>query len=500
LRNANQKIKNLQRKLFAPKSEKITAEQLPFFELESCFSAKNNSPVNTAPETVMVPVKKKRHRKRSDSFSTDLPTEIIVNKLTDQACRLDSSHKTTKVGLKHVRDEIKFIPAQVKIVKYYQETYQCLTCSKLAGKNVFYYQDMARALFSHSYATPSLVAHVIHLKYELGVPLYRQLKDWHNIGITVSEPTLANWVIKGAQLLEPFVKRMKQVLFSQRYLQGDETPLTVLKEPNKKATSKSYIWLTRSIKICPQPVIYYSYSTTRSGTFACNLYQNFAGVLQTDGYQAYGQIPQVSHVGCWAHCRRYFFEAAQVDGKTVLSEPLKLLNKMFSYEAAWKKLSPRARKRRRRSKMKRLLNKFWYYVEHTNALPKGKLGKAITYAKNQKKCLNQLLDFGTMEWSNNASERNIKSVVIGRKNWLFANSQAGAKASATWYTIVETAKANGLKVEEYITALLAAFSQIEELSPSQELLDSYLPWNWKKDHSQDARTTKSEVSSNSKSA
>lgn len=105
-----------------------------------------------------------------------------------------------------------------------------------------------------------------------------------------------------------------------------------------------------------------------------------------------------------------------------------------------------------------------------------------------------------MEWSNNASERNIKSVVIGRKNWLFANSQAGAKASATWHTIVETAKANGLKVEEYITALLAAFSQIEELSPSQELLDSYLPWNWKKDHSQDERTTKSEVSSNSKSA
>ncbi|WP_270333564.1 IS66 family transposase zinc-finger binding domain-containing protein [Ligilactobacillus acidipiscis] len=136
--------------------KKVTAEQLPFFELESCFSAENNSPVNTAQETVMVPVKKKRHCKRSDSFLADLPTEIIVNELTDQACRLDSSHKTTKVGLKHVRDEVKYILAQVKVVKYYQEIYQCLTCSKLAGKNVFYYARHGACTFFPQLCPPSL--------------------------------------------------------------------------------------------------------------------------------------------------------------------------------------------------------------------------------------------------------------------------------------------------------------------------------------------------------
>ena len=261
----------------------------------------------------------------------------------------------------------------------------------------------------------------------------------------------------------------------------------MLNEPNKKATSKSYIWLTRSIKKCDQPIVYYSYSTTRSVEFARNLYQDFTGVLQTDGYQAYGQLAEITHVGCWAHCRRYFFEAAQVNGKTVISKPLKLLNQMFTYDAKWKKLSPRARKPRRRSKMKRLLNKFWYYIDHTNAIPKGKLGKAITYAKNQRKLFNRLLDFGEIEWSNNASERSIKSVVIGRKNWLFSHSQAGAKASATWYTIVETAKANGLNPEEYITDLLKFFSQVDELNPNQEFLDCYLPWNWKKEHPQEIK-------------
>lgn len=213
LRSANQKIKDLVRKQFTPTSERISAEQLTFFEPESCFSDGKNPIEDTFSEIVMVPVQKKKHRKREDSLSADLPVEIVINKLSEPTCGTDPMHLTTTIGTKYVRTEVQYIRAHVKLIKYYQETYQCLTCSKLKGKSVFFFQDMARALFAHSYATPSLVAHVLHLKYELGVPLYRQLKDWHRLGIGVQEPTLANWVINAAQLLESLLKRMKQILF-----------------------------------------------------------------------------------------------------------------------------------------------------------------------------------------------------------------------------------------------------------------------------------------------
>ncbi|MFC6169700.1 IS66 family transposase [Lapidilactobacillus mulanensis] len=325
------------------------------------------------------------------------------------------------------------------------------------------------ALIPHSLTSASLVAEIIHKKFLLATPLYRQLADWQRLGIVLSEATISNWIIKTSQLVEPIYNLLQQRLNSQRYLQGDETPMQVLREPGKTAAAKSYMWVARTVKQSPQQIIFYAYGNTRSGTFAQKLYQNFTGILQCDGYGGYNLLENsVTRVGCWAHVRRKFYDAAQVNGELINSVPLRLIGEMFTLERQWQHFSPRVRQ---------LLKRFWKWINLAEVLPKSRLGKAITYAIDQRFTLERLINIGQMDWSNNAAERNMKSLVIGRKNWLFSTSQAGARSTAIWLTLVESAKVNGLNPRAYVTYLLKAMPQhpsFADLAP----LEDYLPWNY----------------------
>lgn len=261
---------------------------------------------------------------------------------------------------------------------------------------------------------------------------------------------------------------------SQGFLQGDETPYQVLQEPGKSAQSKSYIWVARSITRCDTPIVVYAYANTRSGKFAQSLYSGFPGVLQCDGYAGYNLLGDtITRVGCWAHVRRKFFD--DFKNTKQMTPVLKLLNQMFAFERDWASLDSVSRLNKRQQELKPLIKRFWQWCDQADALPKDRLGKALAYAQGQRAALNRVLDYGEIDLSNNASERNMKSYVIGRKNWLFSTSPKGAEANAIWMTIVETARANGVDPRDYITQLLEIVSQLPTFAKA-ESLEACLPW------------------------
>lgn len=481
IQTLTEQVAYLTRKIYGSHSEKMTdPNQLSLLEEGSVFTDPELTGQQSE-ETVVTSTRKPKS-KRVETIDPNLPVEETVIYRQSDLC--EDGHRLTKVGKHLVREQVQHIPGRLYVEKIYEQTYKCSACEQQDGQSHLYQGRAPQALIPHSIATSSLVAEVLHQKYTLGTPLYRQIKEWNRAGILVSESTLTNWVIKTAELARPVYDLLHSHLISQRFLQGDETPFQVLKEPGKRAQSKSYIWVERSISRAAQQIVYYAYGDTRSGKFAQHIYTGFTGVLQCDGYSGYNSLDDsVTRVGCWAHVRRKFYDDAAKDKEQFRSTiPLELLNKMFKLEEQWKNLTAEERRRHRQAELKPLIDQFWTWCDSANPAPKSRLGVALTYAINQRQLLNRVLDYGEIDLSNNASERNMKAFVIGRKNWLFATSPKGAEANAIWMTIVETAKANGLDPRRYIENLLEWIPQLPAFVKSEEL-EGYLPWNIKTESS-----------------
>lgn len=327
-------------------------------------------------------------------------------------------------------------------------------------------------LISRSLASASLVANIVANKFELALPLDRQRHALSELGLVVSETTICNWVTDGAKWVTNLSDHLLTMLKSQTHVHGDETPIQVLREPGKSPTSKSYLWLMRSIEQAEQPIIHFHYAPSRSEAVATKLYTGFSGTLLCDGYSGY------DCAGCWAHCRRKFFEAKNgaESRQSRSQEIVSIIDQMFGLEAQLKDLKPSERLTQRRGLIQPLFDQFWSLVENTQAMPKTKLGRAITYAVNQRNALGKFLNDPQIALSNNIAERSIKHTVIGRKNWLFSTSQKGAKANAVFLGLCETAKANGLNVRKYLVLLFEKLPQLGEF-PTNDELEAYLPWN-----------------------
>lgn len=314
---------------------------------------------------------------------------------------------------------------------------------------------------NHSLASPSTVAHVMYQKYMQGIPLYRQEKDWERMGIMLSRATMANWVIRCAEdYLLPVTDYLRRKLLVRDIVHVDETPLQVLKEEGKKPQSKSYMWLYRTGNDGNEPIVLFDYQPSRSGENAATYLKDFKGYVHSDGYSGYGKLKGVTRCGCWAHLRRKFAEAIP-PGKVVGSElsPAETgrayCDKLFAIEDDLKDLSPEDRYNQRLDREKPVLEAFWSWLETVNPLRGSKLAKAVTYAQNQKPFMENYLLDGRCSLSNNATENAIRPFVTGRKNWLFADTPKGVAASAAVYSLIETAKANGLDVYLYLQNLLA---------------------------------------------
>jgi hypothetical protein len=316
---------------------------------------------------------------------------------------------------------------------------------------------------------------------------------------------MANWTIKGADWLIWIYDRLKQHLLACDILHADETSLQVLHEPGRAARTESYLWLYRTGREGPS-IVLFEYQRTRAGMHPELFLKGFSGYnpqtacvepryLHVDGYAGYDgvaneylingeKVLDVILAGCWSHARRGFKEAVEVVpkelrlGKTAAEQGLAFCNKLFSIERELKNATTKERYDARIERSQPLLNKFHAWmksmVDTDVVLPKGPTAKAINYCLGQWDKLTAFLLDGRLEIDNNRSERSIKQFVIGRKNWLFANTVSGAKASATIYSIVETAKENGLIPFEYIKYLLETLPNID--TQDEKALDQLLPW------------------------
>ena len=475
-----EQLRLYRQKRFGTSSEKTNPDQLEL----SLFNEVEAEANPDLPEPIVETITYRRRKKRGqrEMMLENLPVEAVEYRLSPEeqvcSCCGGNLHEMSK----EIRKEIKYIPAEVKVVEHIRYVYSCRRCERDEIETPITTAPMPKPVISGSLASPSIMAHIMTQKYVEGLPLYRQEKQLNRMGLALSRQTMANWMIKGAdQWLWPLYDRMHSYLLKLDIVQADETTLQVLREPGRPATSTSYLWLYRT-GIEGPPIVLYDYQETRAGENPKEFLTGFKGYLQVDGYAGYHKVPDVTLVGCWAHSRRGFADvlkslpAGSLKPVTA-TEGLQFCNQLFAIERELKELEPKERYEKRLEKSKPLLDAFlsWLKIQEQKVLPKSGLGKAIAYCLNQWDKLVAFLEDGRLEIDNNSSERSIKSVVIGRKAWLFANTPEGARASAIIYSIVETAKANGLNPYYYLRYL---FEQLPNMDlTDKNTLDQLLPWS-----------------------
>ena len=421
--------------------------------------------------------RKKRVGKREEDLS-GLSVEVMEYDLpeSERICP-DCGGALHTMG-HDTRRELKIVPAQVKVVEHQRKVYSCRCCENHSDHVPVVKAPMPEPVIKGSLASPSAVAHIMTQKYVMALPLYRQEKDLERQGVCLSRQTMANWIIRCSEdWLEPLYNRMKTQLLAHEILHADETVCQVLHEPGKKANTNSYMWNYGTSGDARNPIILFEYQATRSSAHPKRFLAGWKGYLHADGYSGYHNLPEgITVIGCWVHMRRKFeniYKAmpAEARPKSQIPEVLRRIGALFHLETLWKDKTPEERQQLRLEKSKPLAEEFFEWIAALGILPKTALGEAISYAQNQRRWLMNFYLDGRCELSNNRAENSIRPFVIGRKNWLFCNSQKGAKASAVVYSIIETAKANGLKPFEY---LLFLFETVPNTSTA--MLDSLLPW------------------------
>lgn len=468
-----------QYRLFGRSSEQTQVEQINLFN-EAEAETKPEAPEPTIEEITYKRRKKSGHR---EEMLKDLPVEVIEYHLpeSEQTCSCCGGplHEMST----EIRQEIKIIPAQASVVKHVRHVYGCRHCERNEISTPIKTASMPKSVLPGSLASPTSIAYIMSQKFVEGLPLYRQEEQWERLGVEISRQTMANWMIQSSERwLRPLYERLREQLLQQEILHADETTLQVLREPGRAADTTSYMWLYRTGRDGP-PIILFDYQTTRASKHPARFLKEFKGYLHVDGYAGYDGIPNTRLVGCWAHARRKFDEALKAlpatekANPTAAQEGLEFCNKLFAIEREFHNVKPEERYDGRLEKSRPVLDAFstWLKYQTPRVLPKSALGQAIQYCRNQWDKLTAFLLDGRLELDNNRSERSIKPFVIGRKNWLFANTPKGASASAIIYSVVETAKENGLNPFVYLTYL---FEQLPNIDLSDlKAIDSLLPWS-----------------------
>ncbi len=358
-----------------------------------------------------------------------------------------------------VQEKIQIIPAQIILYRDIYVTYACANCKENNISTPILQTPKEPALIPGSFASAEAVAHFAVQKFVMGSPLYRQEQEWNRQGFMISRQTMSNWLIRCSDdWMAPVYHELHKQLLAHDLLHADETQLQVLHEEGKDAKSRSYMWLYRTSGDAEHPIVLYEYAPGRGQEYPRAFLKGFHGYLQTDGYSGYNAVEGATHVGCWAHARRKFDEALRAVPKGKRSptaeQGVAYCSQLFRLEEKFKGLSPEERKKQRLEQEKPVLDAILAWANTRNAAPKSKLGIALNYLKNQWTDLTAYLQDGRIELSNNRAERSIKPFVISRKNFLFANTAGGAKSSAVMFSLIETAKENGLDPYRYLTWLL----------------------------------------------
>jgi transposase len=468
-------ISQLRRMQFGRKSEKIQREieqlELQLEDLETGQAEKREQSEKTlAPAAAVVFAATRKPARRP--LPEHLPREVEMHQPAEQACPACGGG-LSKLG-EDVSEMLEYVPARFKVIRHVRPKLSCTKCDAIVQAEAPS-RPIARGL-----AGPGLLAHVLVSKYADHLPLYRQSEIYAREGVELERSTLADWVGSASELLKPMDEALRQYVMSDRKLHADDTPVPVL-APGDGKTKLGRLWAyvrdNRPAGEVAAPAVWFAYSPDRRGEHPHRHLADFKGTLQADGYAGFNRLYDSGHIqeaACWAHVRRKFFDLHQAHASPIATEALERIGSLYAIESEIRGRSPDERQRERRIRSRPLLTSLqnWFKESLTKLSRKSETAAAISYALGRWPALARYCDDGLLEIDNNAAERALRAVALGRKNYLFAGSDAGGERAAAIYSLLGSAKLNGLDPEAYLRDVLARIAD-----HSIKRVAELLPWN-----------------------
>ena len=469
-------IEKYRRMIFGRKSEKLTGalEQLEFRleELETTQAADEAAQAATEatqPSSTRTD-SKRRSRPARKPLPEDLPREV-VNHLPAHSCCPDCGGALRQFG-EDVSEQLERIPASFKVIRHVRPKFACAGCESVVEAPA-----PARPI-DRGLPGPGLLAHVLVSKYGDHLPLYRQSQIYAREGVDLDRSTLAGWVGAASQLLTPLVDAIKKHVLTASKIHADDTPVPVLAPGNGKTRTGrlwTYVRDDRPAGLSTAPAVWFAYSEDRKGEHPRRHLKDFKGALQADAYSGFHHLygdGAIYEVACWAHTRRKFHDIHVAHASPTTTEALARIGTLYSIEEQIRGKPAGLRCSVRQTRSRPLLDELRQWMKKTlrSLSTKSETAGAIRYALSHWRALTRYVDDGLLEIDNNSAERALRAIAIGRKNYLFMGADSGGQRAASLYSIIGTAKLNGLDPAFYLRTVLATIAEhpinrIEQLLP-----------------------------------
>lgn len=469
----------LRRMRYGRSSEQMDAQQLELLA--------QNAQANPAP-VIDLEVERARRkgqsRKRPDlrHLPEHLPRETVVHEHSHGAdCTCAGCGSELRAIGQDVSEVLDYEPGSFKVVRHVRPKYACGQCNSICQA------EAPERPIERGMAGAGLLAHVLTSKYCDHLPLYRQSQIYRRVGVDLHRSTLADWVGQTSALLRPLVDSLARHVMQGAKVHADDTPVSVL-DPGRGRTRIARLWAyvrdDRPAADLTPPAVWFQYSPDRKGEHPARHLRAFHGILQADGYAGFNALYEptreagvILEAACWAHVRRKFYEIHEDQKRlpgTLAAQALLRIAQLYAVETPIRGRPPDERRDVRQTQSRVLVDELHHWLQDALAQVSAKsaVAKAIGYASTRWTALTRYLDDGRIEMDNNAAERAIRGIALGRKNWLFAGSNAGGDRAAAVYSLIETAKLNGVNPQSYLTEVIGRIGR----HPINRV-DELLPWN-----------------------
>lgn len=485
-----EQIRIMNQRHFGRKSEANLSEidgQISLFDSfnEAEFLNQSSAKEPEIEEVIISSYRRSKTKGKREADLDGLPARIIEHRLSDEelAAKFPNGYKELPM---EVYKRLHIIPETFIIDEHHVHIY-----ASKSNDGTILKAPRPKDLFRNSIATPALVASIINGKYTNALPLERQAKTYKMNGIDLATNTMANWVIKSSDIyLSLIYDRMHELIYDSKVIHADETPVKVMRIDNAKIKNgkKTYMWVYRNRPVKgAHPIVLYDWQDSRRSDHPREFLKTFSGTIVTDGYQVYHKLEKerddLKVAGCWIHARRPFADFIKSVGLTaakgsIAQEAYDMITEMLHIDNTFDDLPVSDRKKQRQLVLSEKVDAYfaWAKQKYDQVTQNSTIGKALAYSINQEKYLRVFLTDGNIPMDNNYAEQAIRPFTLGRKNFVLIESSNGAKASAVLYSLVETAKANGLNTFEYFNLLLTEIPQHMDES-NLSFLDDLLPWS-----------------------